>query len=435
MRSLAACGLWVGLALGAGLSAISACSDKSSSGGSGGAGGNTEVITPDGGLSGGDAAAVDASRDATVIELPDAERLPEEEDGSAECAAVQEHAELVRRPVDLIWAIDNSGSMSSEIAAVRANMNAFASDLEAQGVDAHLVLISADSSQSNGICIDAPFGSGSCPNDSNPPHYLHVPQIVQSNDALQRIVGTFRQWYPALRRDAVTSFVVVTDDESSRDADWFQTQLAPLWAVKPFRSNNWGFHGAYCQTNCGNCANVGRVYEALRQQTDGLFADLCHLTLPNDRDAGVPDAGDPDGGIPDSGSSDGGDGGPTDAGNPDAGDGSAAVDWRDAFRSLAHVVTEQAKLSCDWTIPSTDEALDPTRVNLEFAASSGDVRTIGKVPAGESCGDRGGWRYDDESEPRRVELCPSTCAEIQADSDGAIQLVFGCKTRPRDHID
>src|SRR5205814_3309103 len=104
--------------------------------------------------------------------------------GDGNCAAVAQKAELVERPADIIWVIDNSGSMSSEIAAVRANMNAFAAALQGAGVDARVVLISSDSTGYLGICVDAPLGSGNCPDDSKPPQFLHVNQVVGSNDEL-----------------------------------------------------------------------------------------------------------------------------------------------------------------------------------------------------------------------------------------------------------
>src|SRR5687767_6162273 len=45
---------------------------------------------------------------------------------SGNCAAESTNAMAVKRPSDIIWVIDNSGSMDEEEARVQQNMNAFA---------------------------------------------------------------------------------------------------------------------------------------------------------------------------------------------------------------------------------------------------------------------------------------------------------------------
>jgi hypothetical protein len=39
-----------------------------------------------------------------------------------------------------------------------------------------------------------------------------------------------------------------------------------------------------------------------------------------------------------------------------------------------------------------------------------------------------GWRYDNPTDPRRIELCAETCAEVKADYGAKIEILLGCRT-------
>ena len=43
-------------------------------------------------------------------------------------------------------------------------------------------------------------------------------------------------------------------------------------------------------------------------------------------------------------------------------------------------------------------------------------------------GDKQGWRYDDPSDPTRVELCSATCTEVKSHPDAELNVVFGCES-------
>jgi hypothetical protein len=44
------------------------------------------------------------------------------------------------------------------------------------------------------------------------------------------------------------------------------------------------------------------------------------------------------------------------------------------------------------------------------------------------CSSGVGWRYDDEANPKTIELCAQTCATAQADRMARVEVVFGCAT-------
>src|SRR5262249_23120975 len=102
----------------------------------------------------------------------------------AACAAVEQAAEaLPSTAAGIVWIVDNSGSMTFEAQFVQNNLNVFSRLISGGGVDARVVLISATrsgtaSAGSNGMCIAAPLGSGSCPDDTSYPRLFHVPVVV-----------------------------------------------------------------------------------------------------------------------------------------------------------------------------------------------------------------------------------------------------------------
>ena len=83
-------------------------------------------------------------------------------DPDAACVGITQTAENKLLPADIIFALDNSGSMDAEAKFVQANMNIFSYGIPPH-IDPHVVVISADTSDDNGVCIDPPLGSGSGP--------------------------------------------------------------------------------------------------------------------------------------------------------------------------------------------------------------------------------------------------------------------------------
>ena len=87
-----------------------------------------------------DAATFDASAPLVAVEAG----APHLAEADAACAQQKVRAEHgSRRPVDIIFVIDNSGSMADEIASVRKNIQTdFASIIEDSGVDYRVIMVS-----------------------------------------------------------------------------------------------------------------------------------------------------------------------------------------------------------------------------------------------------------------------------------------------------
>jgi hypothetical protein len=77
--------------------------------------------------------------------------------------------------------------------------------------------------------------------------------------------------------------------------------------------------------------------------------------------------------------------------------------------------------SCELALDLKDGDIDPTKVNVEFTAGSGQVSQLQQDPAN-------GWTYDDPSAPKKVILHGSACSTLKSDPSGKIRIIVGCKT-------
>ena len=320
------------------------------------------------------------------------------------CAAISQTADNRLQPADIIFAVDNSGSMDEEIVFVREQLNAFSQQIVDSGVDVRIILISApiapamdagapsladlfddDDDQDNGICIAAPLGSGNCPGDSNPPRYLHVPTEVKSHDALNLFVSTFPEWRDQLRPSSTKTFVAVTDDNAedapNNSAAAFS---AAVGALDPVLFTDWSLSGIYCFSECPEAAEIGTVYSDLVMQTQGVGGDLC------------------------------------------------LQDFALVFDALAQSVIDASGIDCRWDIPAPPQGqtFEIGRVNVQYTASGAPTpQTIFHVPSMNDCATSGGWFYDDNASPTKVIVCPSTCDLFADDANAKLDVLFGCETK------
>ena len=338
-------------------------------GGSGGASGGG------GGTTSGSGGAVDGAAGRTVTE---------------NCAMTKASAMDITtvRPADIIFAIDTSSSMDEEIQFVQTNMNAFSQQISASGIDVHVILL-AEEKGSSAVCIGAPLGSGTCPGDSKLPNYAHIPVSVGSHDALTQIVDTFPMWRQHLRPGASKSFVVVTDDDAPGGGGGgaprivtSQAFVDEINALDPMLFAQWSLNGVYCFTECEpTAAAVGQVYIDLVARTMGVGGDLC---LQN---------------------------------------------FQPVFDQLAKQIITNAgsTIACEWAlpVPPTGQSFSRDLVTVDRTTAMGTT-PLSQVPNEAACG-AGGWRLDDPLNPTKILACPSTCAEMQNQSGGKIDVSFGCE--------
>jgi hypothetical protein len=100
-----------------------------------------------------------------------------------------------------------------------------------------------------------------------------------------------------------------------------------------------------------------------------------------------------------------------------------------------NAIRGEAALPCRYELPpaSGSRALDYGLVNVaRTGGTDASTSTLVQVPDRASCDPvSGGWYYDDPTSPSSIDLCDSTCASVEGDATGVVQLLIGCKTETR----
>lgn len=286
------------------------------------------------------------------------------------CATATGEATATGGGVDIIWFIDTSGSMSQETAWVQQNLNNFAGYIGAQNLDYRVIMIGAAS-----VCVAPPLGGPGC---TDGPRYKHVSETVGSTNGLEKVISTYPKWQSFLRPDTTKNFIAVTDDNSRKDAAWFNAELAKL--TNPGFKDGFVFHSIVAYGNlpskgCVTGARIGQVYLDLTAQTKGVKFPVCDQ------------------------------------------------DWQSIFDQLAKSVAQTATAPCTYLIPPPPAGKTFNKSLIQvLRTDAGNEGVIPQVPDKASCG-ANGWYYDDPNAPKTVILCPQTCTAV---SGGKIDIEFGC---------
>jgi hypothetical protein len=308
------------------------------------------------------------SVDATVTQV-EMVKVP---DGS--CAAIEKEAELVRPPVDIVVALDTSGSMAPQVCNVSANLTKFADNVGATTrVAAVYEMGLALGGLTTLLCgVFDPLATTQLSMD--PARYLHVAREVDSNDALSALIEQFPTYGKFLRPGSPTHFLVVSDDESRpMQAAPFKMQMEQLLG-HPFY-----FHAIVAdgQNLCIGAA-VGTQYLMLADMTMGQKLSLCEQ------------------------------------------------DWSVLFKKLEEAVAASAPLPCDFDVPAppTGQTFDKGAVSVVYTAPGGQAAPFPRALTEASCGDKQGWHYDNPDQPKRIQFCPAACTQVR--TGGKISIAFGC---------
>jgi len=353
--------------------------------------GRTGVDGGGGGGDGGPGGGGDGGSGGKDTGIPGVDSGPGPESDAAVCASTDVTADTASRPVDIIWIIDNSGSMGEEEGYVQTNINSYMTMVGASGLDYHVVMIT-DTSHISVVPVD-------------PTRFLAVNQNVDSNNPLDLILSTYPMWQTFLRSGSVKHFVAVTDDESDLPAASFISSLGALTApgFPPTMGEPLGFFfhaivaeddpecnmfGIPCSCTDPSCpcmilsAARGDTYITLQTMTGGVFSSLCQ------------------------------------------------TDWTPIFAALATASMANTMLPCTFDIPDAPEGmtLNYDQVNLLYTPSGGTGGYVPRVMSMASCGPMGGWYYDDPGMPTQLIACPATCTVLMNDPSGSVEVAFGCQT-------
>jgi hypothetical protein len=338
----------------------------------------------------------------------------------ASCATVSAEVEIVRQPVDIIVALDNSGSMDDEARAVEQNINVnFATILGQSQVDYRVILISEHrerDSQDTAVCILNPLSAlSACPSEAPGPNerFFQYSTEVDSTDSFEVLLETYdgsreddfglapAGWSEWLRPEASKIFLEITDDDSNTSATEFTaalTALAPdqfgadpsqprfVWhsivglAELPVVTDPYVPADPVETRECtGDVANAGATYQELSRLTGGLRFPICQF------------------------------------------DGYDAV-----FRRIATDVVLSSSGVCNFAIPAPPQGrmLDLDKVAVSYQPGAGGAPVVlGRAPDAAACRSDG-FLVDASG----VHLCPEACDVVAADDQASVSVLFTCQS-------
>jgi hypothetical protein len=298
--------------------------------------------------------------------------------------------------VDIIWIIDQSGSMGYEINQVKSNVNGnFANIIQNSGLDYRVIMFANGTSSGTGVCVDPPLGAATC-GANNPPGFFQVNRTIASTNSFSLFMNAtyWNEIKGHLRPEAYKAFIEVTDDQSSVTAAVFDTFLLTGAGAGYFGTEakrNYVFH-SICgvdkpllptdpktNTKCSSAVNTGPQYQDLSILTGGLRHPVCDL------------------------------------------------DYSAVFNAIATSIVQS--VACELLTPPTSSdagVIDWSVVEVQYTPGDGSPPEVfGQVPSEANCqGD--GFYYDNPASPTKVLLCPDSCTKVQADNAAKVELLLGC---------
>ncbi len=337
------------------------------------------------------------------------------------CAAEEQNASLVALPIDIIFVIDNSGSMGGEIEGVQNNINDnFATIIGDSGVDYRIIMLSRhgnfDGPES--ICVSAPLSGTTCDpipaEPVNTDRFRHYSVEISSRNSLERILSTFNApdehglapngWSEWLRQDSFKMFIEFSDDNQTASVQSATSFDQALLALSPEHfgtaaDRKYQFHSVvglaskdpndisipHLPTDPveeGQCTpgsvNNGEVYQDLSKLTGGLRFPICE---PDHYDS--------------------------------------------IFQAVAQGVVDSALLPCQYSFPeaASGQSTDPNKVVVLYDSGTTEI-TLPRAATEGSCSNLDGWflAADDA-----ITLCPATCDAVETNASAGIRLLVGCE--------
>jgi hypothetical protein len=100
------------------------------------------------------------------------------------------------------------------------------------------------------------------------------------------------------------------------------------------------------------------------------------------------------------------------------------------FLDTMNQIRGTAQIPCQYQIPppSPGKKFDKAQVQVHYTDPSKVESIIYKAPSGICDPTTGGWKYDDEADPKTILLCPATCDTITAQAGFTVNIILGCET-------
>jgi hypothetical protein len=363
-------------------------------------------------------------------------------DPDAACVALESTATLKKKPVDIIIAIDNSGSMSGEIKEVQNQINQnFADIIEASGIDFQVIMVTRHGNVDSGnesVCISGPLSGTTCsPVPTQPAEttrFHHINVEISSYNALCRLIKMYNspdneydnytlhpQGYgPLLRPDALKTFMVITDDRVDNGQQNGCT--SPIFddqnSIQGGQTAATQWENALLAlspTQFGTKSNRNYIFHSIVALAPFDANDLTKAHPPS---APVitakctPGSQNPGTGYQSLSKLTGGLRYPT-----------CGLDYSTIFNQIAQGVIQGAKVECDFPIPDPPmgQTIDPNTIQLQYTPGGGAPTIYSQVTTANDCTPQSFYITNNT-----VHLCPAVCTAVQADNAAKIDILFGC---------
>jgi hypothetical protein len=283
-------------------------------------------------------------------------------DAGVSCTALESPVALQNAPVDVVIAVDTSGSMAPYFCAVAASLSAFMDGLGPEMRAVTLYDMGALAGTSTTLCGAAdPVANTAIAQD--PTRYRHLMVTVDSFNGFSQLLTEHQNYGSFLRPNAATHFVMVTDDDNSTPAADFKTQMEALLG------HAFVFHALVAdgQNGCLG-AQVGTQYLTLADLTGGKKLPICSA-MPS---------------------------------------------------TTGTELTASVRASSATSCRVTDVSASPELVQLLFKPGSGAQTQLPRATDAQGCATNLAWSYAGST----VTLCPAACP--LARQGGQLVLGTGC---------
>lgn len=310
--------------------------------------------------------------------VPDVEELPLVHDTTPreeECQQLESTGVRPSVPVDIIWAVDTSGSMKDEAELLQTGIIDFVRYFDELNLDWRVVMIANPcGSCLLDVCVPPPLsGAPGCP-DTDSTKYKHVRNYVDSNDSLRVIATSLPEYTDFLRADSVKHVVVVTDDQSALPLQAYRDSLRGTALESHVFHSIVSTEGA-CVGPYGGAVAEGTLYEELSAETDGTVSSICQ------------------------------------------------EDWSQIFDAIADSVQRGAVIPCEFLIPAPPfGTISYDSVTVDFTPEGRPPLSLERVDTAADCSTGLQWYYDNNEVPQYVLLCEDACG----DRIGTLSIHIGC---------
>ncbi len=362
------------------------------------------------------------------------------------CAQSSAEATLETKPIDIIFVIDNSGSMSAEISEVEVQINAnFASIIDAAvpAIDYRVIMVSRfGNNGGQDICIAEPLGGipdmdgdGHCdmiPSEPvNTSKFFHHSVNIGSHNSLCHLLDSFNTadehdlqpmgYSQALRPEAFKFFVVVTDDgvacDSFDDNDNVTDGegVAPAWDAALLALSPAQFGTAMDRNYSFWSIIAVEPYMPTAGTPFGTPHPPDMAVAPITTGECTPSAVAPGTGYQALSLLTNGYRYPT-----------CGLEYTDMFQLMAQGVIDGARVACEFPIPDPPpgETLDLETAQVRYSSSGTPVDTFNQVPTVADCTTVENQFY---IEADTIKLCPTACDLVQNDANAEIDVLYGCE--------